>query len=129
MILPMSLTATAVAPTSRYLWRKILMVSSLAIVHFVAFIYCYTAEAFSGPWFPFQMKALPEHAIWQSLVGVLQFPLGTIAVGAGLEESGIFSVAVILNSLLWAVGIYYLARWIVRSIATRRQSRSGPLRS
>ncbi len=125
MILPMSLTVPVIAQPSRHLWRKLFAVSSLAIVHFVAYFYCHMEAAFSGPWFPFRFNELPEHGIWEAFVGVLQFPLGTIAVGTGLEHSAIFDFAIIFNSLLWAVGIYLLARWVVRSIAARRAKRAA----
>ena len=94
--------------------RRILIIATLALTHFVAYTFCALREFDSASWFPFKWYPDESHAIWVVLMRVLEFPVGTIANEIGAIPDFLSMPVLILNSLLWGSVAYYIFSRLAR---------------
>ena len=114
---------TLATVSDRRRWRiglRTAVILALAVLHYGGYMICHINKTFSGPWFPFRWGPSSEFETWRVLVGILEFPIVTIAHGIGLGDTVFEGVAIILNSLLWA-SIIYLGFSRLLAVTRRRK--------
>ena len=87
--------------------RRILKIATLALAHFLAYIFCTLKEFNTNALFPFTLKPSAGHATWLFLMRLLEFPFVTVANTINGVPDEIMLLIFILNSLLWGTIIYY----------------------
>ena len=94
--------------------RKILTIATLALIHFIAYLFCFSREFDTAPLFPFKWHADAGYATWSFLRQALEFPIGTLAdsIGSLPEFLGVPILAI--NSLLWGTVAYYIFSKLLR---------------
>ncbi|MFH2056553.1 MAG: hypothetical protein ABIJ61_11390 [bacterium] len=118
MIVPLNLVSVATPVSTIKNIRRVLALLTLGLAHFCALAYCEISAAFSDVFFPFRFSPAPEHALWQGLAEVLRLPLVTAGEAMHFGDSSLMLIVAILNSAVWAVGIYFLSRWLIMTINT-----------
>ena len=88
--------------------RAVAAIMGLSLAHFVGYMICRTQELFTGAWFPFRWRALPENAVWQLAGDILGFPLLTISKVVGEVDVILHPGLVVLNSLICGLGLYLI---------------------
>jgi len=94
--------------------RRILKIATLALAHFLAYIFCTIREFDTDAWFPFMWEPSESHATWLFLMKALEFPVAIVVNALGSIPNEFVLPVVIVNSLLWGSVAYYILSRLLR---------------
>ena len=98
---------------------RLLFFATAAAAHLVATISSAMGEMLTGGIFGLFRET--NHAAWSTALRILEFPLLTIVRLNDPHRMSAYGWVMVLNSLLWAGGIYLIVR-----LVARRRSDEGP---